>query len=241
MRRAHQLSLMLLVGIAACGDQSSTSVFPRSSASSPSEAKAPPSGPVNVNVTTTLYDADALGNPLLTRSDDYNGAGFATYAPIGGVHGGLSSHVDGAWQLYIGNQTARTLHLMLADAGLPFADGYYYSSVEMASRCFTASGDTLNIQLLAAGASYTNCSLILDFDAGKPVKTYKLAMGPLFANTGRASVTCDAVTGSYCTSWTIVPNDAAPNPRVAILTAGAGTTSLDGKSYTNSYRVTAAQ
>jgi hypothetical protein len=66
-------------------------------------------------------------------------------------------------------------------------------------------------------------------------------MGPLFANTGRATVTCNAVVGSYCTRWTIAPNEAAANPHVAILTAGNGTTSLDGQFYQNSYRVTATK
>jgi hypothetical protein len=96
--------------------------------------------------------------------------------------------------------------------------------------------------LLAVNASYTNCSLIVDFDYNTPrATTYKLAMGPNFANTGRAMITCNAVTGLYCTSWTIAPNDAAANAGVAILTAGNGTISLDGRFYTNSYRVTASK
>lgn len=241
MRRANQLSLMLVLTVAACDVQTGTPTMPSRASAVAADSKNPPPGPVDVNVTTTLYDADALGNALLTQSDDYNGTGLATYSFIPGVHGGLTSVVgaNGAWQLYIGNQKVRTLHLMLAEAGLPFADGFYWSSVEMAGGCFDAAGNVLNMQLLTAGASYDNCSLILDFDIGRT--TYKLAMGPKFANTGRASFICNAVTGSYCTNWTIQPNDAAPNARVAILTAGAGTTSLDGKFYTNSYRVTAAK
>ena len=65
-----------------------------------------------------------------------------------------------------------------------------------------------------------------------------LAMGPAFANTGRAIVTCTAVTGAYCTSWTIAPNDAVTNARVAILTPGTGTTLLDGRFYASSYWIT---
>lgn len=244
MGRTCQLSFILgLASITACYDQTTSPMAPRAITVT-ARATVTSSGPVDVPVTTTIYDADALGASLLTRSDDYNGSGFATYSPIGGVHGGLTSHVssDGAWQLYIGNQTVRTLQLMLADAGLSFANGYYWSSVEMASHCSDAAGNVLNIQLLAAGASYDNCSLIVDFDIGNRKKTtYKLAMGPLFANTGRAMITCNAVSASYCVSWAIAPNDAAPNARVAILTAGAGTTSLDGRFYTNSYRVSATK
>ena len=242
MRRTHHLSLIVvLAGIAGCADDSGLATTPTRALHASSTVQA--SGPSSLLVTTTVYDADASGTLLLTRSDDANGSGLATYSPISGVHNGLTSQVsaDGAWQLYIGNQKTRTLHLMLADAGLPFQNGYYYSSVEMASRCVDQSGNTLNIQLLSAGASYDNCSLILDFDytVNRKTATYKLAMGANFANTGRALVTCNAVSGSNCNSWTIVPNDAAPNARVAILTNGAGTTSLDGKFYTNSYRIDA--
>jgi hypothetical protein len=132
---------------------------------------------------------------------------------------------------------------MLADAGLPFPNGNYSANVEVASGCFDQAGNKLNIQALAAGASYGNCNFILDFGIGEHrTTTYKLAMGPSFgANTGTALITCNAAAAGLCTSWTIVPNDAAPNARVAILTAGAGTTSLDGKFYTNSFRIVATE
>ena len=242
MPRAYKFSLIAALAVAsACSDNATA---PTPGAGGPkASAAVVTSGPVELQVTTTVYDADDTG-ALVTQSDDYNGAGFATYSPIPGLRNSLTSHVagDGSWQLFIGNQTVRTLRLMLADAGLPFANGLYSSSVEMGSRCFDASGNQLNIQLLAPGAAFDNCSLIVDFDIGTKKKTtYKLGMGPLFANTGRALVTCTAASGGYCTSWTIVPNDAAPNARVAILTAGNGTTSLDGKLYINSYRVTATK
>ena len=238
MRRANQLLLVLaLASVTACGDATGTPTLAGPVGAPPATATTS----TDIAVTTTIYDADAIGNPLLMQSDDFNGSGFATYSPIGGVHNSLTSHVTatGAWQLYIGNQTTRTVHLLLADAGLPFANGYYWSSVEMASRCSDQSGTQVSVRALAVGASYDNCSLIVDFDIGTRQKTtYKLAMGPNFAGTGRATVTCNATDGTYCTSWTIVPNDAAPNARVAILTGGNGTTSLDGKFYTNSYSVT---
>jgi len=239
MRRAHPVSLIVLAAsIAACGDQTSTLTSPPQVVSGAAAAARTPAGPADVGVTSTVYDADVSGAFLLIRSDDYNGSGFASYSPVGGVKGGLSSHVsaDGAWQLYLGNQSVRTLHLMLADAGLPFANGFYSSSAEVGSRCFGQAGSSLNIQLLTAGSAFDNCSLIVDFDSGRT--TYKLAMGPAFANTGRATVTCAAVTGAYCTSWTIAPNDTVTNARVAILTPGTGTTSLDGQFYASSYRIT---
>jgi hypothetical protein len=241
MHRAHSISLIgIIVVAAACGERAGAPTSPMLVAGSAEAARTPP-GPADIGVTTTIYDADSLGTSVITESDDFNGAGFAAYSPISGVHGGLTSHVTDAWQLYIGNQTARKLHLMLRDAGLSFDNGYYFSSVEVASRCFDATGAALNIQSLAAGSSYGNCSLILDFDAGQPKTTYKLAMGPQFANTGRATIKCLTAASGLCTSWTIVPNDAVANARVAILTAGNGTTSLDGRSYTNSYNIKAAK
>jgi hypothetical protein len=125
MHRAIQYSLIVtLVTIAACGDPTATptSLAPFGQATA---SKAPPPGPADVGVTTTVYDADAFGALLLMRSDDASGIS-ATYAPSSGRGtSGLTSHVsaDGAWQLYIGNQTVRKLQLMLADAGLSFANG----------------------------------------------------------------------------------------------------------------------
>jgi hypothetical protein len=242
MRRAHTISLMgSIVLVAACGERSGTPTSPLLAPGSAVAAHTPP-GPADIGVTTTIYDVDSLGASVITRSDDVSDPTFASYSPISGVHGGLTSHVTDAWQLYIGNQTARKLRLMLHDAGLSFANGLYYSSVEVASRCFDpANGTALNIQALAADSSYTNCSLILDFDAGQPKTTYKLAMGPPFANTGRATVKCLTAASGLCTSWTIVPTSGIPKAGVAILTAGNGTTSLDGKSYINSYNIKAVK
>ena len=61
--------------LAACSDQSR---MPTSPLVGPTAAAAKSPTPTTVNVTTTINDADATGNLLLTRSDDYNGAGFAT-------------------------------------------------------------------------------------------------------------------------------------------------------------------
>src|SRR5689334_12424450 len=118
MRDAYHLSLIAaLASLAGCADDAAMPSSLTSAARA--SATVTSSGPVDVPVTTTIYDADAFSTLLLTRSDDYNGSGFATYSSIGGVRNSLTSHVNssGGWQLYIGNQTVRTLHLMLADAG----------------------------------------------------------------------------------------------------------------------------
>jgi hypothetical protein len=199
-------------------------------------AKAPP--PLSVNVTSTLFDADQAGHPLLTRSDDFNGAGFATYTNVNR----MTSHVadPGGWQLYIGNQSARTVRLTLAAQGIGAPDGYYYENVEVYSGCFDQNVAHVSFLSMTEGQSNGNCSFGLDFTSART--KYKLVMGPMYAGTGTATVTCTAVAGGYCASWTIVPNTASPNATVANLYhfGNNGSLVFDGV-YHNTYSVTAVQ
>ncbi len=184
-----------LLAMVACTDLSVIPTSPRVAA--PLASKSPPSPPP---VPSTIYDADALGNLLLTRSDDYNGTGFATYS------GQLNSL--GGWQLVLNGQKIRTLYLVLASQGIAGApDGYYSSSVETYVRCFDQSGTRVTLQVMSAGASNGNCTFGQDFSAGRT--KYKLAMGPDYdadSPTGRATVTCNAVSNGSCNNWTVTPN-----------------------------------
>jgi hypothetical protein len=190
------------------------------------------------NVTSTVYDADASGNPLLTRSDDYNGTGYATYTSDNKI----SSHItsNGAWQLYLGSQTTRRLYLGLASQGIPAPDGYYSASIEAYSQCFDQNDSQVSILLMTAGESNGNCSFGMDFSYGST--KYKLVMSPRLAGTGRASVTCNIAADGYCTNWTIVPNAAAANADVANLYhyTPRGSLVFDGV-YHNSFSITAAE
>jgi len=227
-----------LVISAACSDQAVMPISPPFGAAS--AAKAPPQPPAPI-VTSTVYDADASGAALLTRSDDFNGTGSATYTTANNI----TSHISesGAWVLYLGNQTARTIRLALASQGIPLPDGNYSSNVELYSQCFDSSTTQISILAMAAGAIYGNCSFGIDFSSGNT--KYKLVMSPKFAGTGSAMVTCNAVAGAYCTRWTIVPNPNAANAGVANLytfSQSRGTVLLvyDG-TYHNSFSVTAVQ
>ena len=235
MRRHFVRGLALAVLLAACGEPATT---PNRAHFDPSAlaAKGPPTNS-NVNVTATIYDSDYAGL-LLTRSDDRTGQGFATYASLNG----MSSQVkfNGGWQLLLANQTARTVYLVLASQGIPAPDGYYSSSVEVYSRCFDANQNLLGLLNMSAGQSNENCTFGLDFATSSA--KYKLAMGPDYPGTGRATVTCDAEADGSCTHWTIATNRSVVNATVANLYhyGKRGSLILDG-SYHNSYAVTLAK
>lgn len=228
------------LALAACRDQAA----PTSPRLSSSAAQRATTASTTIPVTTTVYDADATGNLLLTRSDDYNGTGFATYAALPNVRStkNITSvvHSDGGWQLYLGNQTSRTLYLVLASQGIPAADGLYSASVEAYSQCFDQNDLPLAILGMTAGASNTNCSFGVDFSYG--ATKYKLVMSPKFPGTGRATVTCNAAANGNCTDWTIAPSDAVNNAGVANLYhyGKNGGLVFDGV-YHNSFAVNAAQ
>jgi hypothetical protein len=235
MHRLVAFGVVVSALVTACADQSTAPAPIR--AVSASAAKAPPPPP-SPNVTSTLYDTDALGNPLLTRSDDFNGTGFASYAAINK----MTSHIgsDGGWQLYIGNQTARTVFLVLSSQGIAAPDGYYSNSVEIYSKCFDQSNVQVSLLSMTAGQANGNCSFGQDFATA--ATKYKLVMGPMYPGTGTATVTCNAVIGSSCSSWTIVPNMSGANATVANLYhyAHNGSLVFDGV-YHNTFSVSAVE
>jgi hypothetical protein len=221
------------VAVAGCSDRTATPTSPRHATFHAARPVAPPSP----NVTSTVFDTDASGASLLTRSDGFNGSGFATYAAVDKI----TSHIspDGSWKLYLGSQTARRLYLVLAGQGIPVPDGYYSSNIEAYSQCFDENTVQVSILSMTAGASNGNCSFGVDFSSGGT--KYKLVMSPKFAGTGRASVTCNAAAGGSCTSWTIAPNAGVVNAGVANLYRFGknGGLVLNG-TYHNSYSVGAA-
>lgn len=239
MRRTQvAVALIASITMAACGDQTRVPTAP-SAAGQPVAMRKVQATP-NINVTSTLYDADASGSLLLTRSDDYNAAGSASYTNVNSVSSHVSS--DGSWILYLGSQSVRTAYLVLGGQGMTgIPDGYYWRNVEIYSRCFDQNNLQVSIVAMGAGASNGNCSFGVDFYSGST--KYKLAMSPNYAGTGRALVTCTAATtAGACTNWTIAPNANAVNTGVANLYAYANNGSLILRGvYRNSYSVTAAQ
>lgn len=206
------LVIAATVAFAACSNQQSAATAPPGSYQPADTQSTSPA--TSIKVTSTVYDADALGNPLLTRSDHANGAGFATYGNTDAVSSIVAT--DGsAWILFLGNQSVRTLYMVRGSQGMAIPDGFYWENVEAGSRCFDSNKNVVNMRVMAPGESNGNCMFITDFFyAGTK---YKLAMGPNFSQTGRALVTCTAAAAGFCTSWTIVPNSGAAKAGVANL------------------------
>jgi hypothetical protein len=209
MPRLTRPALAIGLLVIACGDPTGTTLYPHSG--EPSAARAPsPPAPL---VITTIYDADTMGNALLTRSDDSNGTGFATYTASSKITSQIAS--TGAWKLFLGNQSARTIYLVLGSQGIPAPDGYYSASVEVYSQCFDASGNAVGLLKMTAGSSNGDCAFGKDFSYGRT--KYKLVMSPKFDGTGRALVTCNADIAGSCTSWSITVNPSVANAGVATL------------------------
>ena len=236
MRLARTLAFAASMTLASCGDQAGTPTSPRAEAGTIVAAKAPPP-PTTVNVTSTLYDMDASGATVLTRSDDFNEAASASYTGINNI----SSHIGttGNWQLYLGSQSARTIRLTLGSQGIPVPDGNYSSNVEVYTGCFDANTLPVSMLAMTAGTVNGNCSFGVDFSSGRT--KYKLVMSPKYAGTGRAVVTCTSVAGANCASWTIATDTTIANARVANLYhyANSGALVLDGV-YHNSFSVSVA-
>ena len=235
MRRSSGLALVALASLTACSEPASAPASRLSPEASALTGKTP-APPPKVNVTSTLFDTDSVGALLLTRSDDFNGTGQADYAPSNEI----SSSVGAGWQLYIGNQTIRTVYLVLRSQGIPLPDGYYSQNMEVYTQCYDANAVQVGIQAMAQGSVNGNCSFGVDFGSGGV--RYKLVMSPGHAGTGRSLVTCLAASNGSCTKWSIVPNSTVLNAGVANLYhfARNGSLVLDGV-YHNSYRVTATQ
>src|SRR5215472_16238589 len=115
----------------------------------------------STNVTAIFYDTDATGAALLTKSDDYNGSGQATYSPSQ-VPSYLTS--DGRYFLRLYGQSLRTLFITPNSAvgSQPMAPppGYYWQNVEFAVGCHDQSGNIVPFQNIVNSTG--NCSMILD-------------------------------------------------------------------------------
>lgn len=187
--------------------------------------------------TETVHDYDALGTTLLLlRSDDYNGAGQATYTSSSSHGSSLVSglNASGEWNLNLANQSQRTVYLTpnvaidnLQPPGLPA--GYYWDGVTSLCGCFDQNGNI--VPLANVVTSSGNCKLGINFNSGGT--QYKLLMSPFPLSgsgdppptcppagcpaTGVVKVTCNAISNGQCVNWTVEPNATAPRVNVANL------------------------
>lgn len=169
----------------------------------------------SINVTSTVFDVDTSGAPLLFRSDDYNGGGNqAKYTAVNNVESFIDS--TGVWYLDLYSQKtgARTVYVTPDHAvgTQPMAPpaGYYWENVEITSKCTDSKGNTVPFSNLVNGSS--TCGFQVDF--GFNGITYKLLIGRVLnANDpipGEASVACNTVNGNnQCVAWTITAGNGA--------------------------------
>lgn len=201
-----------------------------------------PSPSVAINVTSMIFDTDLAGTPLLTRSDNYNGTGRASYITVKGSRGTtnlVTSQItaDGQWNLALDSRSGRTVYITpnspvdaLQPVSVPPAG--YYVIQKAYSVCRDAAGNTIPYPNLTTGG--TDCSMAINFTFDGVL--YKLLMRPGALETstcpvggcpatGLAKVTCNAVASGKCSNWTLEPNAAAPNIGVANLYSYTGTSS----------------
>jgi hypothetical protein len=181
-------------------------------------------GTTTVNVTSTVFNLDASGALLLTRSDDYNSSNYASYAytSVNSIESFIDS--SGVWYLNLYPQETGTRTVFVtpndnvgAQPAAPPA-GYYWKNVEITSQCSDSLGNTVPFPNLVNGSS--SCGFGIDFGYGGI--TYKLLLGRVLNATdptpGKAEVACNAVNNSdQCVAWTI--------------TAGTGTSGVVANLY----------
>jgi hypothetical protein len=189
----------------------------------------------NIPVTTVVHDYGANGVQLLTRSDDYNGSGQATYSTTCATsttncYRSWIANGD-SWWLYLGNQSVRQICLtpnQAINSSQPLGppSECTWQNIEVYSKCFDASGNIVSYPNVVT--SSTNCSFGIDFYETATSTKYKLLMSPVLPaatcpsggcpSTGLATVVCNALNGSgQCVNWSIAPNTLAPNATVANL------------------------
>lgn len=162
-----------------------------------------------MSVTTTIHDVDISGGALLTRSDDYNGFQQATYTNAGNVMSVIYTSGTPIWELFLGNQSLRTLRLTFSPVAgsppAPIPNASYSSDTEVFSHCYNTANQDVGFLPMTPGTSNNRCSLGIDFSSSR-IK-YRLVMNPVnYAGTGWATVSCNAGNGTMCSSWTIIPN-----------------------------------
>ncbi len=175
---------------------------------------AKPSSCSNPNVTTTVYDNDTTGTKLYLGSDDFWGAtGYAAYSAA--LDPNVSNSIYcGKLFLDLYSQSTRTLWIDSTHnlPGWPPGPpaGYVSTNVELASSCYDANGNQVNLQNVTTSSD--NCGMILDFNPNGT--KYKISMGHTCSScpsepyvTGHVTVSCLQLdsTGSSCVRWSFTP------------------------------------
>jgi len=203
------------------------------------------------NVTSTIFDKSIDDLTFMDlRSDGLNPNLTTTGGPFG-IYGTSSTNnvadrfegfENSDWSLHLEDSATRWIGLTLNRLTGSGPSGSYNLHARVISRCFDPSGTTTNtVGWLTIATSDPNCSMHINFTLAGT--SYALIMSPYDANTGRATVSCNASSSGQCSDWTIVPNmiqDSIvnPNPTVANLFSNGkgGKQTLVG-AYSLTYRI----
>ena len=201
--------------------------------------------------TSTIYDRTADESAFVDiQSDDLNPDLSPTGGPFG-IYGtsatnNVVDHLEGApysdWSLHLEDSATRWISLNLNRLSGSGPSGLYVLHARLITRCFDPTGNTTNtFGFPAITTSNPNCSMHLNFSIDG--NGYGLIMSPYYADTGRATVTCNAVIGGVCADWSIDPNltqDSVinPNPLVAdLFLRGKGGKLILVGTYSLTYRI----
>jgi hypothetical protein len=175
-------------------------------------------------VTSNVSSTDATGASYTVQGDS---SGISTYdnepssCALFDPHNIciIKSLLPNDWYLNLSTVSGRSLkvtfHPLNGSADESALDGNYLGSA-LTTRCFDSNNNRLDIQFLLPGASFTRCSLRVNFST--PDGTgYAYALGPAFSGTGWSTVTCTSGSAQSCSAWTITPTPGSmlPNPTLA--------------------------
>ena len=185
-------------------------------------------------LTSTIFDRTTDDSAFVDlRSDDLNpdltasGGTFGIYgnSTTNSTVDRLEGYNNSDWSLHLENSPTRWISLTLNRLTGSGPAGDYALHARVISRCFDPSGATVNTASWPSNTtSNPNCSMHVNFTISGTA--YALIMSPYRANTGRAIVSCNLLSGGQCVDWSIVPNQTQdsvvnPNPLIASLVSHA--------------------
>ena len=223
------LAVSACLAIAIVGSTAQLTTALSSGAASAAGKPSPTPTPSN-NTTSTIYDKSEDDSTFLQlRSDDLNpdltasSGAFGTYgtSSTNSVVDRFEGYNNSDWSVHLESSTTRWIGLTLSRLTGSGPTGDYNLHGRVISRCFDPTGATTDtVGWSSITTSNPNCSMHINFTISGT--QYALVMTPYQANTGRALVSCNVVSGGQCVDWSIVPNLTQdnivnPSPTVADL------------------------
>lgn len=234
------LPLVILVALGACAEESTMTTGPASRGLTDGK------GPSNVNVTSSIADADTAIAPTL----QYRSDGLGPYVNASNLISQIQSVGDWVLDMYTVSRATRQVYLDFSqpipgtgpNGGNPVAIPSGLYKVRIISKC-TLFGN--NFLTLAAGATVP-CPLHVKFDYNG--SSWALEMNPIVSSgdpegapeTNYANVTCvNPASGSgTCVGWKVTPSAATNETRlIHYVTGKGGTQNVDEGDYAIAFSI----